>query len=641
MTSTEAHDNILAALRALAAACDGAVTQDKKGFNGLESDYGKELASKQRLSRKQLESAFELLGKYRKQLSEKHGIELVPELPPRKTIATPDRSNPLKTAMDALWDDAERVVGMHPAETLIADFVGSHPAEDFIADPVGKTQPFWTEGDEILDGIFATASQAKALNALWAWYHGTDEEFLLMGFAGTGKTVLYQAFLTALIKHNVRPTTVGSAPTNKATNVLAAMVEQWKLGITCKTVASLLGLRPKRDYRTGLEYFVPDPKSRRPAEFFQLLEVDEASMIGDDVTIEDSRHGRQVIPGLFKLIRSGIISGPMANMTTYSKVLWMGDPAQVPPVGQECSPVFAGVKNRAILTDVCRYGGAILELANQIRDNLNDPNPPQMVSNPDEGLWVLGKEKFDRWLVTAADRGAFEDGSSRAIAWRNDRVDEMGRLIRSQVYGPDSPAFMPGELIVVGSAYAHTYTDCDGRDTSDVVLKTSEEFYIDDAYEGTKTINGIEEPALGIGPNDATWKVWWVTFKGDPFFIETRNSFGEADMIQVDRFAVLHHGEKRRYEAAVKRFAKERQWAQYFRLKDAFADIRAASSITTHKSQGSTFDAVFVDYSDIKRCKAKGKYYDYETDSLKPCHEWRRLFYTAITRPQSKLIIRV
>ena len=625
MTSTEAHDNILAALRALAAACDGAVTQDKKGFNGPDSFPGKLMASKQRLSRKQLESAFELLGKYRKQLSEKHGIELVAELPPQKTIATPDRSNPLKTAMDALWQDAERIVGQHPAEKLIAE-------------SVAKAQPFWTEGDEILDGIFATASQASALNALWAWYHDpeAEPEFVLIGYPGTGKTVLVQAFLKALNQKRPSELAVFTAPTNQATKVLASMVKEWGLGVDCKTAASLLGLKPVRDRKTGLEIFKPDRKGSRNSSFYDLLVVDEASMVSDDQQQGD-------VVGLFGLIRNGLSRHPIPGQNAYKRALYVGDSAQLPPVNQVSSSVFAAIKNRAILTEVMRYGGAVLELATQIRENLNSTAIPTMQSVPEDGLWVIPAATLNRQLIKAAGRNAFAEGGARALAWTNRRTEAMAALIRREQYGENPPQIVEGEPLIVGSPYVYNWR-IDGKEHSEVLLKTSEEYKVRSVNPGTLQIDGIESPALGIGPDDSQWDILRVEFDCGPFFIQCKDAWGDAMGITVQSFPVLADHERTRYKAASKRLysicKERREWAPYWALQYAFADLRSAVSLTVHKSQGSTIKGfTFVDAANIYQCKDSAEYFDPMTESMKPSKMAQHLFYTAITRAGGNLVI--
>ncbi len=67
-----AYDSIVAALRHLAAACDGAVTVDMVGFNGFDTHFGKELAERSytgQLTAKQVTAARKMLHKYSGQLA--------------------------------------------------------------------------------------------------------------------------------------------------------------------------------------------------------------------------------------------------------------------------------------------------------------------------------------------------------------------------------------------------------------------------------------------------------------------------------------------------------------------------------------------------------------------------------------------
>lgn len=58
------------ALRTLAGACDGAVTEDGQGFNKLDSGFGKQLAALPTLTPRQLEAARKMLRKYKRQIGE-------------------------------------------------------------------------------------------------------------------------------------------------------------------------------------------------------------------------------------------------------------------------------------------------------------------------------------------------------------------------------------------------------------------------------------------------------------------------------------------------------------------------------------------------------------------------------------------
>lgn len=57
------------ALKALSAVCDGAASEDGQGFNGVDSAFGKSLASQPTLSIKQATMALKMLKKYSRQLA--------------------------------------------------------------------------------------------------------------------------------------------------------------------------------------------------------------------------------------------------------------------------------------------------------------------------------------------------------------------------------------------------------------------------------------------------------------------------------------------------------------------------------------------------------------------------------------------
>ena len=50
------------------------------------------------------------------------------------------------------------------------------------------------------------------------------------------------------------------------------------------------------------------------------------------------------------------------------------------------------------------------------------------------------------------------------------------------------------------------------------------------------------------------------------------------------------------------KFASDKNWHDYFKIKERYADLRLSASCTTHKSQGSTCDVTVVDREDIAKC---------------------------------------
>jgi superfamily I DNA/RNA helicase len=84
---------------------------------------------------------------------------------------------------------------------------------------------------------------------------------------------------------------------------------------------------------------------------------------------------------------------------------------------------------------------------------------------------------------------------------------------------------------------------------------------------------------------------------------------------------------KKQYEVniAMKRYAKEKNWHEYFELKNKVGDLRAIHACTVHKSQGSTYDNVFIDLDSIGRNNK--------------ANEVARLLYVAITRASNMVYL--
>ena len=112
--------------------------------------------------------------------------------------------------------------------------------------------------------------------------------------------------------------------------------------------------------KEGHETFKPDKKSDKKISFaaFDIVLIDEASMINNE---------------LWGLLQDA--------MTRYTKVklIFMGDSAQLPPVNEEISPVFAQVNNRFVLTQIVRYVAEqpIGKLVGVVRDWITKDDKPQ------------------------------------------------------------------------------------------------------------------------------------------------------------------------------------------------------------------------------------------------------------------------
>ena len=312
---------------------------------------------------------------------------------------------------------------------------------------------------EVLPGLTLSQQQWEALQSLENFLHSDEKIYLLTGYAGTGKTTLLQALISRLQQsHDSRPVAL-TALSNKATKVLQSMAYRWGCEVDCMTCCKLLGLKPVIDKETGGQKFEPDRDRKNLTTEYDLVVVDECSMINEEMWI--------------------LLVNTVSNFTQRTQLLFVGDSAQLPPVGETQSPCFDQIIARSDLTDVIRYGGAIGLLAEDIRTHLERPAMPRAVSDRNqsntEGIFTIPQPHWETLMLRAFKSDAYSQNPDqvRVLAYTNARVNYLNNKIRAAIYGDKAARFMPGERLVARNA-------CMGRDG--ILLQTSEECEVQAAY---------------------------------------------------------------------------------------------------------------------------------------------------------------
>ena len=188
--------------------------------------------------------------------------------------------------------------------------------------------------------ITLTKSQALALEKLQEFVNSNKKYFRLTGYAGTGKSFIIAQFMQWLQKQKIN--FVAGSPTNKAVKNLVKLASENGISIEAHTVAQLLGQQPELNETTGEEEFVTGDSKIGD---YDLVILDEFSMI--------SKRNFQDI------------DYEVNNRNT--KVIFVGDPAQLPPVGEKYPIVAKFPMVEANLDEVVRYDGSIAHVAEQIR----------------------------------------------------------------------------------------------------------------------------------------------------------------------------------------------------------------------------------------------------------------------------------
>ncbi len=423
-----------------------------------------------------------------------------------------------------------------------------------------------------------TPEQALALESITSWSldPSTPEPFFtLKGYAGTGKSFCITLFAKGTNPDgqlNFRPDQICfTAPTNKAVKVLRNYLDGADL-LSCpsRTIYSLLGLSLQAN---GEVKELTNPEEPVDLSAFRLIIVDEASMVN-------------------RFLMSAIRD---AQERWKIKVLFMGDPAQLPPVGETTSPVW-NITNVAELTTVMRYGNSMLDLATSIRKVVDHPFPSVKVETKPP-VYKLSKPE---WLDKIVENlPLFQSGEAKIIAWRNVKVDEYNAYVREHIFGrSESKAnrWLPNDKIV---ATAHL------KDLDDnAFMKTDEEATVLQVTLGQHPIHSEFEIFNILALDELERKVTLRTLTPEGLFA-VNNRLNELAM-----------------EA---KSGKKYKWREFWKLKEAFHEIRHSYAITSHRSQGSSYTKTFVDLEDIMLNRNRGEAF--------------RSLYVACTRQREELYV--
>lgn len=442
-------------------------------------------------------------------------------------------------------------------------------------------------------GFTLSPDQASANERVLKWLLSTNptraRDVILSGPAGTGKTTVLKMILAEyreLCRQQKRPCRITfTATTNKAAAVLRSII-----GEEARTIHSLLDIRPKKDTSTGEEVF--EQLGEPDLIPGTAIVVDEASMIDK---------------ALLSLIRK-------IAKTKGCYILFVGDPYQLPPVKEMSSPVFTKIDRQALLTQVHRQadGNPLISIATAFREVLDGKAWPEGISDcltPHGGTRVLPKAAWQAEMLSAFTEKDFsaDPDRIRAVAWTNKRVTQLNHMIRPVVLGEEKAAhkFVVGEIVTSGSPVLEE--GAVALQTDENAMVVSAEPHHDQRYDVQGHLLGLKNLSTGL--------VSEGIFVADDRDDVKNVLSGLAKAAQIKTKAC-------RANPGDKSLDRERRaaWVVYFRAKEYFADVRYPYASTVHKSQGSTFEDVFIDVGNIGRCTHNTVI--------------ARLLYVALTRPR-------
>lgn len=420
--------------------------------------------------------------------------------------------------------------------------------------------------------IYFNDQQFEALNKIDAWFKSDKKFFTLSGYAGTGKSTIVKKFIDKL------PRVAVSAPTHKARKVIEKTT-----GKSGFTIQALLGLKPNTDIE-NFDINNPqfDPKTEKKIGDYKLIVIDESSMLNKD---------------LYDLL----IKEANNNKT---KILFMGDKAQIPPVKEKESKVFNDVPNTYNLTKVERTkdSNPLVKIFDSIRNNLGSSVASfkyvsEVNSNNEGVIFTSNRNEFaDRAVQYFTSKEYKEDANfAKIIAWTNASVQAWNNKVRDSLFGETAAPLEVGEIIMA-------YNNVEGGPYEPNKLENSADY---------KITNVVKAEKMGVGGFNINYEYVEGGKLNHTLFVVNK-----TDKASIRKFLDMF---EEKLESAKKALPYERgrKWAEYYNFKKEFIlqedlrdpngnlivkkDIDYGYAITGHKSQGSTYNNVFIVEDDINK----------------------------------------
>lgn len=458
-----------------------------------------------------------------------------------------------------------------------------------------------------------TTQQYKVFEQIKTFLNSDASVFILRGYAGTGKTTMVKVIADYIEKSRQL---VMMAPTGRAARVLTKKTGYEAVTIH-KAIYNMSHVETKK------------VKDVAESEFKFVFPIHQSEMEGKIVAIVDEASmvcSRKIEHELFMFGTDNLMEDLLTfiRLNFGGKVIFVGDPAQLPPIGEPVSNALRseyfeekGLKViEAELTEVLRQKGdsVILKNAMMIRDLLKKDKRNQLIfEEQKDDVEMIPPEQFlDKFLNY---RKTSERHDSVIICYSNKSASRYNWDIRKALYGENVPI----------------------RE-NDILLITQNNYRLN-------CMNGEFVPVLSIGERKQQSAPVYAQIGGKKQHIVITLNFIQVTVLNGDGFpmqcmlledlltsdkATISIDEHRAlYINFCMRNPKLKQGTEAFveaLLNDEYYNaIRAkyGYAVTGHKCQGGEWGKVFVDYTNRTGL---------DDDSL-------RWAYTATTRAQNTLYV--
>jgi exodeoxyribonuclease-5 len=417
-----------------------------------------------------------------------------------------------------------------------------------------------------------------------------DDFFILLGYAGTGKTTITKAIINGLQAKDID--CYVTAPTGRATKIISE-----KSGCFARTIHSQIYkvVENNKVEHVMLEYRTNDNEN------YAIFIVDEASMVSDTFDSSgDFKAPGSLLSDLIRYVKQGNLQ---------NKLIFIGDDFQLPPIDVKkvynYSPALSSnhlidkysLKGSTFkLTEVKRQesGSKILEIATSIRES------NELLNHRDLGIPLLGQNSTFKGSTLALNSyvNGFDDSKidkQVVVCYTNNDVAWWNNKIREKL-GYFNQELVPGDIVTIQrSTILNTGTLLKGEIAKIIEVASNVEIRYGQRFADIT----VELMDLD-GPKNVSTKVLL-----DTLYTHDGRLSREAENFMT--------AEAHKYNPAYRssRNITDDIYLSALRLRHAYA-------ITCNKAQGGEWDNVYL-------------------HNYQPKEDAKRWLYTAVTRARKEV----
>jgi len=466
-----------------------------------------------------------------------------------------------------------------------------------------------------------TKEQQEALTGIVSWVKSDSYPIaILSGKAGSGKTTLIKHIVSELKKEKKSFSLF--APTGRASRIIEKIV-----GVEAETIHKGIYTHDKTtiDEDSELEFdgFKVKYKLKNSDLNINLLIIDESSMISDhpnrssalsfgsDRLLHDLLHYTKIL---------------LKDRRIKRKILFVGDTAQLPPIGDDVSPALS----EKYFFDNYRVECKKFNLNEVVRQNQNNP----ILHNAEKIRNSIENKNYNQFKITGdsnvvrsinpvqAVKEFFNNqdiGSSVIITYMNSTANRYNKSIRKKIYGSSNLPVQKGDIILVTK---NTSSFSNGDLLRVIESKANnEEKVIDLKVKESRNLTKKKQITLCyrdvvVRPIEATDETKDQHCKILENLLESSEGrlSSEENRSMVAEFCMRNQDIKSDTEIFNEHLKKD----PYFNA----LVVKYGYAITCHKAQGGEWDNVIIDFDRVRKNLA-----------------FFRWSYTAVTRAKKSLSV--